>query len=164
MKKTGIFYGSSTGNAENVAKMIAEKLGAEAFDVANSPSDELSQYDNLILGTSTTGAGEIQDDWYDFLTDLEQTDLKGKNVAIFGLGDSISYADTFVGSMAVIYEAVKDKGCTIVGAVNADDYEYDDSEAVIEGKFVGLPLDEDNEDEKTEERVDNWLEILKENF
>jgi flavodoxin I len=29
------------------------------------------------------------------------------------------------------------------------------------GKFVGLPLDEDNEDDKTESRIDAWLTQLK---
>lgn len=42
-----------------------------------------------------------------------------------------------------------------------DDYEYDESKSVKGSQFVGLPLDEDNEDDKTEPRVDAWLAQLK---
>jgi flavodoxin I len=48
-----------------------------------------------------------------------------------------------------------------VGAVSTDGYTYDDSEAVVDGKFVGLALDEVNEDDKTDERIDAWLDSFK---
>ena len=40
-------------------------------------------------------------------------------------------------------------------------YTFDSSIAVVDGKFVGLPLDEVNEDSKTDERISAWAEQVK---
>ena len=161
MKKTVVIYGSSTGTCQSIAEKIAAKLGVEAIDVANLNADAVSEAENLILGTSTWGAGELQDDWVDGLETLKGLDLNGKTVALFGCGDAESYGDTFCGAMAEIYNGIKDKGVTFVGAVPTDGYTFDDSEAVIEGKFVGLALDDVNEDDKTDERIDAWIDSIK---
>lgn len=161
MKKTIVVYGSSTGTCQSIAETIASKLGVEAIDVTKFDADVIAANDNLLLGTSTWGAGELQDDWYDGLNVLKAADLAGKTVAVFGCGDSESYSDTFCGAMAEIYNAAKDAGATLVGEVSTDGYTYDDSEAVVDDKFVGLALDDVNEDDKTEERIDAWLEAIK---
>ena len=161
MKKTVVIYGSSTGTCQSIAEKIAAKLGVEAIDVANLNADAVSEAENLILGTSTWGAGELQDDWVDGLETLKGLDLNGKTVALFGCGDAESYGDTFCGAMAEIYNKIKDKGVTFVGAVPTDGYTFDDSEAVIDGKFVGLALDDVNEDDKTDERIDAWIDSIK---
>ena len=49
-------------------------------------------------------------------------------------------------------------------AVSVDGYKFDESEAVRDGKFVGLPLDADNESEKTEPRISAWIEQIKPHF
>ena len=161
MKKTIVVYGSSTGTCQSIAETIASKLGVEAIDVTKFDADVIAANDNLLLGTSTWGAGELQDDWYDGLNVLKAADLAGKTVAVFGCGDSESYSDTFCGAMAEIYNAAKDAGATLVGEVSTDGYTYDDSEAVVDDKFVGLALDDVNEDDKTEGRFDAWLEAIK---
>lgn len=163
MGKTIIIFGSTTGNTEAAAELIQEQLGGdvELKNVDSAEADDLANYDNLILGTSTWGAGDLQDDWEGFIEDLEGADLSGKTVALFGLGDSDSYPDTFTNGMAEIYNAVKDKGCTVVGAVSTDGYEYSESESVVDGKFVGLALDYDNQEDLTEERIENWVEQIK---
>ena len=161
MKKTGIFYGTSMGNTESVAEKIAKELDANLHNVADNPADELRQYDNLILGTSTWGVGDLQDDWEDFLSALEKADLSGKTIALFGLGDASSYSDSFVDGMGTIYDSIKEKDCTIVGEVSTEGYSFDDSTACIDGEFVGLPLDEDNESDLTDERLKKWLEDIK---
>lgn len=158
--KTLVIYGSTTGTTEEVAQKIAEKLNAEAVNVADVTKDQIAEADNLVLGSSTWGAGELQDDWYDGIDKLKSADLKGKTIAIFGVGDSASYSDTFCGSMAGLYDAVKDSGAKIVGAVSTDGYTFDDSESVVNGKFVGLALDEENESDKTDERIDNWVKAI----
>uniref|UniRef100_UPI00402891A7 flavodoxin domain-containing protein n=1 Tax=Alloprevotella sp. TaxID=1872471 RepID=UPI00402891A7 len=107
------------------------------------------------------GAGEVQDDWYDGLEVIKNADLSGKTVALFACGDSESYPDTFVGGMSEIYNAVKQAGANVIGAVATDGYTFDDSESVVDGKFVGLALDEVNEDSKTDERIDNWVAEIK---
>ena len=161
MKKTIVVYGSSTGTCQSIAETIASKLGVEAIDVTKFDADVIAANDNLLLGTSTWGAGELQDDWYDGLNVLKAADLAGKTVAVFGCGDSESYSDTFCGAVAEIYNAAKDAGATLVGEVSTDGYTYDDSEAVVDDKFVGLALDDVNEDDKTEGRIDAWLEAIK---
>lgn len=162
MKKTVIIYGTSTGVCEDLANRIGTKLGVDnIINVTNLDDNVIADNENLILGTSTWGAGEVQDDWYDGLRIIKSANLNGKTVALFGCGDSESYPDTFVGGMAEIYHAVTDAGAQVIGAVATEGYTFDDSESVVDGKFVGLALDEVNEDSKTNERIDAWVtEIL----
>jgi flavodoxin I len=161
MKSTVVIYGSSTGTCQNIAQNIAGKLGVEAIDVTALTNDVVKANDNLILGTSTWGAGDMQDDWYDGIKVLKSAGLQGKMVAIFGCGDSESYSDTFCGGMRELYNAAQKEGATIIGSVDASDYTYDDSEAVVDGHFVGLALDDVNEDDKTENRIEAWITAIK---
>lgn len=163
MKKTGIFYGSTTGTTEDVAGRIASKLGVSSSDIhtaSDLSADLIATYDALILGSSTWGEGELQDEWYDAVNVLRDADLSGKTVALFGCGDSSSYCDTFCDAMGLLYEEVKDK-CSVVGQVSTDGYSFSSSKAVVDGKFVGLAIDEMNESEKTDERIDAWVSELK---
>lgn len=159
MKKKVVVYGSSTGTCESIANTIADKLGTEAINVADMTADTIADNDVLLLGTSTWGAGELQDDWYDGIDVLKEADLEGKTVAIFGCGDAESYPDTFCGAMGEIYNAVSDRA-TVVGSVSTDGYTFDDSDAVQNGQFVGLALDDVNESDKTEARIDAWIASL----
>ena len=164
MNTTIVIYGSSTGTCETIAEKIASKLEVEAISVQDLDADVLASHQNLILGTSTWGAGEMQDDWYDGLRVLQDADLSGKTIALFGCGDCESYGDTFVGGIGELYNGIKDRGATFIGAVSTDGYTFDDSEAVVDGKFVGLPLDEVNEDDKTDARIDAWIELISPNL
>ncbi len=161
MKSTIVIYGSSTDTCHGIADTIASKLGVEAVDVANIDDATVTSHNNLILGTSTWGAGEMQDDWYDGVKVLKSAGLAGKTVALFGCGDSESYPDTFCGGLKELYDACVEAGATVLEGVSTDGYTYDDSEAVEDGKFLGLALDEVNEDDKTEERIDAWVEAIK---
>ena len=165
MKKTGIFYGSSTGTCEDLANQIADKMGVAASDVYSADklsADLVKEYDLLILGTSTWGDGELQDDWYDGIKVLKSADLSFKSIALFGCGDSESYCDTFCDGMGILYEDLKDSGCSFIGnKVGTDGYTFSSSIAVVNGAFVGLALDEVNESDKTAERIDNWTAELK---
>ena len=161
MKATIVIYGSSTGTCQGIAETIASKLGVEAIDVTSMSADTIAANDNLILGTSTWGAGEMQDDWYDGVKTLKSAGLSGKTVALFGCGDSESYPDTFCGGMKELYDAVKEAGANVLDGVSTDGYTFDESESVVGDKFVGLALDEVNEDDKSEGRIDAWLESIK---
>ena len=160
MNTTIVIYGSSTGTCEAIAEKIASKLGCEAVNVQELTTDIIDNHQNLILGTSTWGAGELQDDWYDGLKTLKESDLSGKVIAFFGCGDCESYSDTFVGGMGELYNGIKDSGAHFIGSVDTDGYTYDDSEAVIDGRFIGLPLDEINEEDKTDSRIEEWLSVI----
>lgn len=163
MKKTGIFYGSTTGTTESVARLIADKLGiapADVHEVTQLDTALAESYEALILGTSTWGDGELQDDWYDGLKVLQGAHLSGKTVALFGCGDSESYSDTFCDAMGLLYEGLKDSGCTFVGAVDDSGYTYSASVAATDGLFVGLALDDVNESDRTDDRVSAWAAQL----
>ena len=160
MNTTIVIYGSSTGTCEAIAEKIASKLGCNALNVQELNDAIVAENQNLILGTSTWGAGEMQDDWYDGLKTLQNADLKGKTIAFFGCGDAWSYSDTFVGGMGELYKGIKESGARFIGSVDTTDYKFDDSEAVIDGIFIGLPLDDINEDDKTDSRIDAWLNVI----
>lgn len=163
MSKIGIYYGSTTGNTQDVAEEIAKKLGvdkADLHDVARAKAD-YSAYDVVLFGSSTLGLGDLQDDWEYYADKLKGADLSGKKVALFGCGDSSSYSDTFCDAVGKIYEIVKDKGAQIIGKVSTEGYTYDSSEAFVDGQFVGLLIDNDNEPDMTEQRISDWVESLK---
>ena len=164
MSKTSVIYGSSTGTCEAIAEKIGSRLGAEVLNVQDLTADVVATNDNLILGTSTWGAGELQDDWYDGINVLKSADLSGKTIALFGCGDCESYGDTFVGGIGELYNGIKTCGARFVGAVETDGYTFDDSEAVVDGKFVGLPLDDVNEDDKTDTRIEAWIAEISPNL
>ncbi len=160
MRSTVVVYGSTTGTCGDIAESIASKLGVEAIEVSAMSADTIAQHEVLILGTSTWGAGELQDDWYDGVELLKGADLSSKTVALFGCGDSSSYCDTFCDGIGIIYEAVKEAGATVIGSVSTDGYSFDESVAVVDGVFVGLALDNDNEDDQTEGRIDAWISSI----
>ena len=165
MAKIGIFYGSSTGHTEKVAELIAKAFGTEAFtiDVSDATAEDLNKFPYLILGTSTWDIGGMQDDWEDFIETLQNADLKKKKVALFGLGDQENFPDSFADGPGVIYKAIAGK-TTIVGQWPVEGYEFDESEAVVDGKFVGLIIDEDNQSKLTADRIATWVEQLKKEF
>lgn len=163
MKKTGIFYGSTTGTTKEVAEEIGKALGVEAadiHDVADSAPSDVAQYDLLLLGTSTWGSGELQDDWYDFVPGLEPMDLKGKKIALFGCGDE-SMSDTFCGAVGALYHKLKDTGAEFIGFYPATCYEFDESESVADGVAYGLLLDNVNHPDLSADRISDWTAMIK---
>lgn len=161
MSKIGIFYGTTTGVTEDAAKKIGEKLGgADVYNIAGN-EDKLGDYDVLILGTSTWGFGDLQDDWQTALDALSNLDLKGKKVAYFGSGDQMTFSDTYVDGMGILNETVEKKGAEIIGQTSTDGYDFSESRAVKNSKFVGLAIDEVNQSDLTDERIEAWTEELK---
>ncbi len=172
MSKTGIFYGPEKGSVAKVAYQIADILGINLSDlvlVKNCNPETFNQYDKIIMGISTIGTSNwdsehTDTDWDVFFTHLPEIDWKNKTVAIYGLGDHINYPDHFVDAIGWLYEKLKPLKANIVGLCSSKDYTFNESEAILDGKFVGLPLDEDNESEKTEGRLIQWTNILKKEY
>jgi flavodoxin I len=163
MNTIGIFYGSTSGNTQGIAQKIATKLSVETkdiHDVGTAKADDLKNYNLLLLGCSTWGAGDLQDDWESFIDIIASADLSEKKVALFGCGDSFSYSDSFCDALGKIYHAIKDK-TTVIGFMGTDGYSFETSESVVNNQFVGLLLDEDNEKNCTEDRINNWIAQLK---
>ena len=167
--KTGIFYGPEGGSTERVAKLIVKELGTDNVDlilVKNSNAEELDKYDKIIFGISTIGketwdAHHPNNDWDVFFPNISKIDYTNKTVAMFGLGDSVSYSAHFVDALGKLGHKLIDKNAKIVGQVPTDNYTFEHSEAVIDGKFIGLAIDEDFEDHMTEERVEAWVKDIK---
>ena len=106
MAKIGIFFGTDTGRSRRIAKSIAKKLGdlaAEPLNINRCSVEQFLAYDALIVGTPTLGDGELPgldcgaqtESWAEFLPRLEGSDMAGKVVAIFGLGDQEKYASRY---------------------------------------------------------------------
>ena len=165
MKKIGIFYGSSTGTTQELAGQIAQRLGVapgDVHDIASTDVAQLEAYEVLLLGTSTWGAGDLQDDWQDFVDRLAAKDLSGKVVGLFGCGDSYTYDTTFCDGIGRLYEALREPGCGYSGAYIPQDYHFSASMALVQGQLVGLAADQENESEKTSARMEAWIEAMSE--
>jgi len=162
MSSTLILFGSTLGDTERVAGRLAERLSGEIklASVANFDLARLAEFDRIILGTSTWGAGDLQDDWEAAVGSLRGLNLAGKTVALFGLGDAAGYPDTFVDGLGILHEALEGTGAVRVGYWPTDGYDYTASRAVVDGSFAGLALDEANQPNLTGERIARWVEAI----
>ncbi len=157
--KIGIIYGSTTGNTEQAAQKIAGQFDhAEVKAVTEVGLFE--EYDVLILGSSTWGLGDLQDDWEGAIGKLESSSLAGKKIALFGLGDQVGYPDTFVDAMGKLATAVESAGGELIGKWPAQGYQCMTSEALEGNYFVGLPLDTENQERLSDERIRSWCDLL----
>lgn len=164
MKSIAIIYGSSTEHTKDAAERIAELLADYSptlVDIYDGDEEPFHNHDILILGVSTWGVMDLQDDWNDFYPKLDQMDLSGKTVALFGMGDASIYPSSYVDAIGILYEIVTKQGATVIGQVPTDGYDFEYSRAVVDDMFVGLPLDDDYEPELTEGRIVKWVEQLK---
>ncbi len=172
MKKIAIFYGPRGGNTEKVALELAQAIGETnciVLPVKDATEMDVEPYQNIIFGGPTVGTHTWHDekgqtDWDQFLVRLSAMDLAGKKCAIFGLGDHVSYAHHFVDDIGVMAERLEKSGANLVGMVPVEDYEFEASKAQKGDLFLGLPIDEDHEAEKTTIRLENWISILKKEF
>ncbi|MEM9903513.1 MAG: flavodoxin FldA [Cyanobacteria bacterium P01_D01_bin.44] len=165
MAKVGLFFGSTTGKTADAAEQIQAALGGDAVvdlqEISDVELSALAGYDYLIIGSPTWNIGELQDDWAGVIEDLDSVDFSNKTVAYFGTGDQIGYADNFQDAMGILEEKISSLGGKTVGYWPADDYDFNESMAIRNGKFCGLALDEDNESEKTETRIQTWASQVK---
>jgi len=169
MARIGLFFGTDTGKTRKVAKMIKKMFDddtmASPVNVNRTSAEEFLAFDFLILGTPTLGEGLLpgmsadceNESWEEFLVQFEDTDFAGKTIAIYGLGDQVGYADEFVDAIMELHTFFADRGAKMVGEWPNEGYEFEHSEALVDGKFVGLALDMDNQANLTDERLKAWL-------
>ena len=162
--KTTIIFGSTTGNTEDVAGQLAELLPeARTLAVASAETSDFEECDLLILGTSTWGFGELQEDWESCLDTLRTANLAEKKVALFGLGDQEGYPSTFVDGLRPLDDAAREAGASLIGRWPADGYDIQDSAALENDLLLGLAIDEDNQSDMTAERLKTWsVQLLNE--
>ncbi len=160
-----LFYGTMTGNTAAVAEAIQAALAdliVEVRCIDRAKADDLRACDLLILDGSTWGDGELTDDWADFMPKLDQIDFHGHTVALFGVGDQVSYTYNFVSAMKLLYDKVKERGARVIAdKISVDGFEFAHSESVVDGAFVGLVIDEMNEAELTQARIENWAKTVR---
>jgi flavodoxin I len=167
MANIGIFYGGKdNGSTARIAKQIQQGFGEEIAAIHNVHSakkETLLQHDFLIFGTAAWGIGEMHSDWENFIEEIVETDMGNRKIALFGLGDQVEYPESFVDGMGSIFCRLPEKD-KIVGFTSIRGYSYYFSTAEIDGKFVGLAIDEDSQHQLTEERIQKWVSQLKEEF
>lgn len=172
MSKIGLFFGPEKGSVHRVAEKVKAALGDQSvvmISVQDASVSDLEKYDKIIFGISTVGketwdSNFSNTDWSKFFPNISKVDYSGKTVAIFGLGDHITYSSYFVNAIGALAKELLKNGATIVGKVDPSTYEFDESEAIFDGMFIGLPIDEDFQPELTDERVDNWVKDIKPAF
>lgn len=168
--KIGLFYGSNTGNTEMDAELIKNAFDqhvpglVELFNIGEVDLQDMQNYQQLIVGSPTWNIGQLQDDWDLKFDQLDTLDLRGKKVAMFGVGDQFGYPDNYCDAIGIIGRKLEERGAELLGFTDASDYEFSHSEGVEDGVFLGLALDDDNEVNLTEERIAEWVVQLLEEF
>ena len=165
----GLFYGSSTCYTEIAGEKIQQQFpegSVDIFNISDTPITHCTQYQQLILGIPTWDYGELQEDWEDIWEDLDKLDLSQTTVALYGLGDQVGYPDWFLDAMGYLHNKVVVLGATIIGYWPNEGYQFIESQALTEDKtrFLGLALDEENDFDKTDERINQWCNELKKHF
>jgi flavodoxin long chain len=161
---TGLFYASTNGEVEMAAESIKAQLGASLNvykNISVCGTKDLQDCDNLILGISTWDIGQLQEDWKNWWGNLDALDLKGKKVAIFGMGDQVNYPDTYQDAVGMLADKVRERGGTLVGLSDPAGQEFTATKVMKDGKMQGLCLDTLNQDEQTPARIAAWVPQIK---
>lgn len=156
-----VIYGSDGGTTRGIAQRLASRLQGRAIDITKASVADLESPALLILGCPTYGFGDLQSDWEDRLSLLKEAQLSGKRVALFGTGDQMTYPDTFVDAMGILYDIVVDRGAQVVGFTDTKGYDHTGSAAQRDGRFVGLALDEDQQPGLTDQRLTAWIDQIR---
>jgi flavodoxin I len=153
--------------------------------MAETKKQDFANYNYLIIGSPTWHIGKLQSDWEAFFPELDEIDFNGKQVAYFGLGDQLEYPCNFLDAMGILAKKITSRGGVRVGSWSAVGYNFQESKALIgskftqlpngsttlleskliqlangidvDGEFVGLAIDEENQPELTEERIKIWV-------
>jgi len=217
MQQIGIFFGTETGTTRLVAKKIQARLGeaiaAKPLNVNRIEPADMLQYDALILGTPSYGVGQIpghfagclESNWEEFLAKMPaDVSLRGKRIALFGLGAQERYAERFASSLRRLHDvllgwgaeivggwttegytfeqsaALQERyaerfasslrrlhdvllgwGAEIIGGWPTEGYTFEQSAAVVDGRFVGLVIDQRTQGMLTDARLNDWVALVR---
>ena len=167
MQKIGLFFGTQTGKTESIAEMIRDEFEDGVIDLHDMSSVDVSDFDGytkLIVASPTWDIGELQSDWEGFFPEFDTMDFTGKTIAYFGTGDQLGYADNFMDAVGILEAKITARGGKTIGYWSTDGYDFSESKAVRNGKFVGLAIDEDNQSDLTEARVKTWVAQIDQEF
>ena len=155
-----VVYGSDGGATRGVAARIARRLSGKTVDIKTAKPSDLESCSLLILGVPTYGDGILQSDWEENIETLKKARIANKKVALFGLGDQETYPDSFVDAIGILYDHVVEQGANVIGFTETTGYDYLNSFAERDGKFVGLAIDEDTQSSLTGKRIASWVAQL----
>ena len=167
MKKTAIIYSFNTKKTGKIAERITEAFNDDQVEMVNAEeiTEELfMSFDQIIMGVATWFDGELPNFWDEFVPALEDMDLSGKKIALFGLGDQKGYPENFLDGMGIMAEILEEQGATLVGFTSVEGYEFESSRALRGEQFTGLAIDYENQGSMNKERVAAWVEQLKKEF
>ncbi|MEM8857210.1 MAG: flavodoxin [Chloroflexota bacterium] len=161
---TAIFYGSSTGSTELLAEQVQSAWSAahdETPPIVNvgdiSELSNLLEHDRLLIGIPTWNIGKMQDDWEIVYPLLDEVNLADKQIAIFGVGDQYGYPENFQDAMGILGRKLQERGAKLVGYTSTDGYEHEYSDAIQDGRFMGLAIDDVNQPDLTAGRIEQWV-------
>jgi flavodoxin I len=167
MNKIALIFSFNTNKTSLAAKKIAEAFGHKNIEMVNAEQllpDQFMSYQYYILGVPTWFDGELPNYWDEFVPALEDLDLKGKKIALFGNGDQKGYPENFVDGIGIMTEIIEKCGGKIVGFTSAEGYQFESSRALRGDKFTGLALDFENQGKQINQKIKDWVKLLKEEF
>jgi len=168
MTKIGLIYSYNTiktsKNAEKVKKAFGKDFDVEMVNVEEIDEETFLSHKNMVLGVPTWFDGELPNYWDEFMPAIDDMKLKGKKVALFGLGDQVGYPENFVDAIGLLAIALEDRGAKVIGLTSPEGYTYERSAALRDGQFLGLALDIENQAGLSDERIKAWVEQLKKEF
>jgi len=167
MKKTAIIYSFNTKKTARVADRIREAFATDQVEMVNAEDlteDTFMSYDQIIMGVPTWFDGELPNYWDEFLPALEDLDLTGKKIALFGLGDQVGYPENFLDGVGIMAGILEQLGATLAGFTSAEGYSFESSLALRGDRFAGLAIDYENQGSMNKERIRAWVEELKKEF
>ena len=163
----GLVFGTDTGNTEEMGDRFAAVFAEQGFamdmlNVTDASPEVIEAFDFIIMGIPTWDFGGIQEDWETFESELLATNLSGKVVALYGLGDQLGYGDYFVDAMGWLHERVVKKGALVVGEWSTEGYDFEASLAVNKDKtfFCGLAIDDEQQFDLTDQRISGWVDLV----
>jgi len=167
MKKTAIIYSFNTKKTARVAERIREEFADDQLEPVNA--EDLSEetfmaYDQIIMGVPTWFDGELPNYWDEFVPALEDLDLTGKKIALYGLGDQVGYPENFLDGVGIMAGILEEQGATLVGFTSTEGYTFEGSRALRGDQFTGLAIDYENQGSLNRERISSWVAELKKSF
>lgn len=164
MSKTAIIYSFNTKKTGKVASRIQEGFNDPDIEMINAEDiteERFLAYDRIILGVPTWFDGELPNYWDEFVPALEEMDLKGKKIALFGLGDQKGYPENFLDGVGIMAEILESQGASLVGFTSTEGYEFESSRAMRNDQFAGLAIDYENQGSMNKQRIAAWIDQLK---
>ncbi|MFC3041546.1 flavodoxin [Virgibacillus xinjiangensis] len=119
MSRILMLYASNTGNTEQVMEIIKDFLQSKQYDIVVKsfefdPIDEkeVLAYDAVLIGTYTWDDGELPYEVEDFYEDIEEVDINGVVMGVFGSADS--FYDTYGGAVDLMADRLEALGAEVL--------------------------------------------------